>query len=91
MPTEEVISSEELLSFLGDVIEEIEEKGTPEEGLCVGSLDAEALYPSLDIEIGAELCKEKIIQSEMEFEGVDMRWATVYCALNMTQAQINRE
>ena len=31
------------------------------------------------------------MQSEMEFEGVDMRWATVYCALNMTQAEINRE
>ena len=47
--SDEVISSEELLSYVDKLNRLLEETGAPEEGLCVGSLDVEALYPSLVI------------------------------------------
>ena len=86
----ETISSEELLSYVNDLIEELEQKGVPEEDLWVGSLDAEALYPSSDIKDCARICRERVRESPIQFEGVDPRWAAMYIALNWEQHDITR-
>ena len=59
-PTDEVISEEELLTFVDELNQRVQEEGLPEQRLCVGSLDVKALYPSLDINRCAQIIKERI-------------------------------
>ena len=63
--TREVISSEEMLSKVDD-LNKILDKGVPEEGLCIGSLDVKALYPSLDVTTCARICHDRIIKSPIK-------------------------
>ena len=65
--TDEVISSEEMLSHIDYPVEEIPE------GLCVGSLDVQSLYPSLDVPQCAETVKTKIMDCPLTFEGVNYK------------------
>ena len=62
-----------------------------EDNITVMSLDAEALYPSLDVKQCSKLCGELIENSELLVRGVDYKWASLYVALNMTQIEVNRE
>ena len=57
----------------------------------MGSLDATALCPSLDIPKCAKLAAERMIQNQIKCEWIDIKWATIYIALNRTQDQIYRE
>ena len=70
-----------------------EEEFNPEEDeeIFVGSLDAEALYPSLDTEKVAKLCGKLVSDSGIKIDNVDYRWATTYIAANMTQQQVSSE
>ena len=90
LESDEVISSEELLAFVDEVNELLGEKGLPEEGLCVGSLDVKALYPSLVIKECAKLCREVFLESPVELEDIDPRWAAIYVALNLKPHEIIR-
>ena len=78
----ELISQEELLAELEDT-----EKIVPEVGkrVVVGSLDVEALYPALDIEIVARECAEEIIESGIEFIEVDTHKAGIYLKINNSE------
>ena len=69
----------------------LSEEGMPEEGLCLGSLDVKALYPSLLIQEAAKICGEEVSKSDVCFEEVDWTWASVYCALNMTEREVRKE
>ena len=53
--------------------------------LCIGSLDVKALYPSLDIPKCGQICRERVMVSEVEFCGVEYRWATHYLALALSE------
>ena len=47
----------------------------------VGSLDVTASYPSIDTNKAANICKDKVLKSDLKFEGIDFRWSLVYLAL----------
>ena len=64
-------------------------KEQPEEDdICVFSLDAEALYPSLDTMACSKLCGDMVKDSKLEVSGMDPKWASLYLALLCTQAEI---
>ena len=70
------------------MVQEIIGVGAPEEGLCCGSLDVKALYPSLVIKECAKIAKERLVKSPLEIEGADYKWASVYGALTNTRDQV---
>merc|ERR1711954_361651 len=57
--------------------------------IFIGSLDAAALYPSLKTRKCAKLVGEYIRKNKLQFEGVNMKWATLYIALNSEPWKIN--
>ena len=46
--------------------------------LMLGSLDVEALYPSIDQREGPRLVSEEVRKSQLKFENVDYHLAAVY-------------
>jgi len=56
--------------------------------ITVASEDAEALYPSLDIEQSARICAERVSRSKVEFMGIDYDWAVKYIAMNLTKEEV---
>ena len=88
MSSDEVISSEEMLAYVDELNEVLADVGAPEDGICIGSLDVKALYPSLVISACAKICKEKFLESPAKFEDTDMKWASIYLALNMKGYQV---
>ena len=88
----EVISTEEMLAKIDKVNKEMEdlEEQPEEEDICVFSLDAEALYPSLDTRQCSRLCGKLVQESKLEVSGIDYKWASMYIALTCTQAEINQ-
>ena len=56
------------------------------EELVLGSLDVEALYPSIDTMLAGKIVKERIMASELRLEGIDWRWLLIYLSLTMTPA-----
>ena len=71
--TDECISTEEMLHHMEVAAEEI--AAVPGVRITVASEDAEALYPSLDIEQSARICAERVSRSEVDFMGIDYDWA----------------
>ena len=58
------------------------------EDVTVCSLDAEALYPSLDAIACAKLCGKLVAEASLNIVGVDYVWAGLYIALNCTQGDV---
>ena len=56
--------------------------------VTVCSLDAEALYPSLDAKACSKLCGKLEEEANMHILGVDYVWAGLYKALNCTQGEV---
>ena len=54
-------------------------------------MEAEALYPNLDVDQCSRLCGQIITESQMSISGVDYKWAGLYIALNSTQQEVNRD
>ena len=88
---DEAISTEDLLNSVDRLCEKLSEREETSEGIFLGSLDAKALYPSINTKHAAGLVANHVMETGLAFDGVDMRWATTYVALNMTQAEINRK
>ena len=66
------------------------EGGAPAiEDVTVCSLDAEALYPSLDAIACAKLCGKLVAEASLNIVGVDYVWAGLYVALSTTQGDVN--
>ena len=86
----ESIGIEELLSMVDKVAEEIGKENLGKEDLFIGSLDVEALYPSLYIPAVSKLCAGKIVRSGLNFEGVDYVWAFKYVALGIDMMVVRR-
>ena len=93
MELKEGISTEELLAKIDEVNSKIDsgDINVDEGEMFVGSLDAEALYPSLDTKICSKQCGTLVANSEIEFKGVDWEWATLYVACNIDRNEIIRE
>ena len=93
----EVESTEELCSRICEANARIELEG-PRRGcfqqdgrLEVGSMDVKSFYPSIDVEVAAEEVKKEILESEVNFEGVNYEEAALFLACTMTQEQIDAE
>ena len=83
LPTVEVISSEEAASKLNEFNNKLQRGEIPTyNGLVVGSIDASALYPSINIGHASKLCWERMRTSGIKFPHFDLEWATIYLALN---------
>ena len=44
----------------------------------------EALYPFIDIKLAGQIIRDRIINSELKFDGIDWRWVLVYLKLTMS-------
>ena len=53
-------------------------------------IDAEALYPSLDIAKASRLIGELIRESGLSFDNIDWTWAARYVALAMNEDDVVR-
>ena len=58
------------------------------ENLTIGSLDVENLYGSVNTKVACNVIREKVMNSPLKFEGIDWRWALVYCALTLKPVEI---
>ena len=45
-------------------------------------------YPSVDSKMTAKVCRDRVMTSKLDIEGVDYRWATIYLKLTMTNLEI---
>ena len=59
--------------------------------IIVGSMDMEALYPSVDKEEGARIVAEEELRSKIEFKGADVRKAVTYLAVTLDKARQRKE
>ena len=57
----------------------------------VGSLDVQALYPSLDVEGSSEIVARFVRDSKVEIRGIDWRQTQVFVASNMDVHELKRE
>ena len=60
-------------------------------GLVLGSKDAEAFYPNIEVNTAAEEAKLEIMESEVELEGVNTEEVAWFLACSMSQEEIDRE
>ena len=88
--SKESISTEDVLSIVDKVTLQILNQNLNQEDLFVGSLDAEALYPSLNIDKTAKLIGELIEEVFLKWEGVDFRWASIYVAMEIDEFEVIR-
>ena len=88
--TSESISTEDLLSLIDSMAGKIRDDNLEMDDLFIGSLDVEALYPSLEINQCSKLCGEMVSESGLKFEGVDWVWVAKYVALCWTREEVNR-
>ena len=51
-------------------------------------MDVENLYGSVDTKTACQVIREKVIESPLEFNNIDWRWALVYCALTLRPVEI---
>ena len=70
-PTDESIGTEDMLHEVDKLVEYLRREEIDASELMVLSLDAEALYPSLDVEDVARACAKQVVQSSLEIEGVN--------------------
>ena len=80
----EVISTEDLLSKVEDLNTQIREGSIEDTSLMIGSLDVEALYPSIDARKAGQIVRDRITESDLKVDGVDWRWVLIYLGLTMT-------
>ena len=74
-------STEELL----EEIETVNRDWDVQESWVVGSLDVDALYPSLDIELCAEVVCRKLFESDIQFVGLAWREIALYLRYHMSE------
>ena len=74
----EAQSTEEVLRKIGEANQKLEEEGAKE--IMIGSLDVEALYPSIDQKIGLEIVTREVVRYDFEYENVDicLFWVCIY-------------
>ena len=83
----EAISTEDMLSKVEELNRRIEQGEISPKNLTIGSLDVESLYPSIDTKKAAEICRDRIMKSPLEIEGVDFKWTGLYLSNSMTPAE----
>ena len=80
-------STEDLL----EAMEEMNQNGNVSEHCIVGSLDVEALYPSLDVRRCAEAVSQKMFESDLVFPGLVWKEIALYLTYHLSRDQIQME
>ena len=88
--SKESISTEDVLSSVDTAAEQIRSMNLNSEDLFVGSLDASALYPSLDIQKTSRIVGDLVREAGIQWEGVDFRRASIYVAMEMEEYKVIR-
>ena len=86
IPTEETHcdSTEDLLAEL-----EMANKEDVKESWVVGSLDVEALYPSLDIPRCSKVVSEKLMESPITIKGIEWKEVALYLKYHLTDEELH--
>ena len=77
-----------------DLLEEIEnvnKSGRVKDHMIIGSLDVDALYPSLDVEKCSEVFRQKLFSSELRFEGMEWKDIALYLKYHMSEIDLRTE
>ena len=82
-------STEEMVTHIQEANKKIEESN--KDSIMVGSMDVEALYPSIHQREGARIVAEEIVKSDIKYEGVDVRKAAVYLATTLDKERQTSE
>ena len=65
--------------------------GKEKEKLIIGSMDAISLYPSIKVDRAEEIVKQKIIESDIKLEGLDVMEIGKYLRKNLTSKEIGEK
>ena len=87
-PTCESISTEDHISKVDAFNKKIVNGDICPNKLMVGSLDVTSLYTSISTKVAGVICKDRILNSKVSFEGVDYTWAVIYLKLTMSPSEI---
>ena len=77
-----------------DLIAEFERvngEGYVDEDCVIGSLDVDALYPSLDIDRCARVVAGKLFDSDFKFEKLNWREIALYLRFHLSDEEIRKE
>ena len=77
----EVLSCEDLLAQVDALVDRLEREKKDTSRLFIGSLDAKALYPSLDINRSSKIVADRMLNSDLKIDGVNWTLAAKYIAL----------
>ena len=88
LPSQEDLSTEEVLSQLEEAEKLIKEQGHT--NVTAGSLDVKALYPSLDQTGASEAVSKFVLESKVDLEGVNWREVQTNVASNMDEHELKR-
>ena len=82
-------STEEVLRKIKEANLELKKEEAKE--IMVGSLDVEALYPSIDQKEGPRIVAQEILKSKVKFENINYHLAAVYLAVTLDKARQEKE
>ena len=72
-------------------IDKLNKSGQVNKELIIGSLDVNALYPSLDIKTCAKVFRDKLFESKMSFPGLSWKDCGLYLRFHMDEEDLIRE
>ena len=87
--TWEAQSTEEVLRKISEANSRLEREGIKE--VMVGSLDVEALYPSIDQKEGPRIVAREVLKSNVDIGNINYHLAVVYLGTTMSRARQVRE
>ena len=82
-------STEEVLRKIKEANSRLKQEGARR--VIVGSLNVEALYPSIDQKEGPRMVAEEVRKSKINFKNIDFHLATVYLGVTMDRQRQIRE
>ena len=78
------------MNFLEE-IETLNKQRVINENMIVGSLDVDALYPSLDIDRCAEVFRQKLCESRLSFPNIEWKDISLYLVYHLSSQEIENE
>ena len=85
----EVQSTEEVLRKIRETNSTLSQEKILD--LMVGSMDVEALYPSIDQMMGPQMVAQEILETDVEFEGINYDLAARFLMATMDQERLAKE
>ena len=86
----EAISTEDMLSLVDKITEELKKMNLSKDDAIVASLDVKGLYPALDIPVVTKIAAKMVMESGLRMAGINYTWAVIYLALDLSKAEIKR-